>query len=195
MGDGDQLIGWLVAEVLTHEHREDHVREAVFDRCRSLGIQPPSTGRIDWLVRSAFHRFEARWCASVFERLSAETQHALDDLLANGSAHDETEAETIESRRSVLSELKRDAGAVSLESVLTEIAKLERLRGLGLRADLFSDVSLKIVQRRFSEDRRAPGWPPGRTRSTLAHDQPDRHPKRDRSTGWDHTSVRQLDVA
>jgi hypothetical protein len=32
-------------------------------------------------MRSAFHRFEARWCASVFERLSAETQRALDAYL------------------------------------------------------------------------------------------------------------------
>ena len=145
--DGDQLIAWLIAEVLPHEHREDHIREAVFERCRSLRIEPPSTGRIDRLVRSAFHRFEAHWCASVFERLSAETQRALDDLLATGSADDETDAQTTESRRSILNELKADAGAVSLESVLVEIAKLERLRSLGLPTELFRDVSLKVVGR------------------------------------------------
>jgi hypothetical protein len=44
-------------------------------------------------------------------------------------------------------ELKADAGAISLESVMAEIAKLERLRSLGLPADLFRDVSLKVVER------------------------------------------------
>ncbi len=43
-----------------------------------------------------------------------------------------TDAEATENRRSILNELKADAGAISLESVLTEIAKLRRLRGLGL---------------------------------------------------------------
>jgi hypothetical protein len=32
-------------------------------------------------LRSAFHGIEARWGASIIERLSGETQHALDDLL------------------------------------------------------------------------------------------------------------------
>jgi hypothetical protein len=37
--DGDQPIAWLVPEVLTQEHRGDHVRGAVFERCRSLRIE------------------------------------------------------------------------------------------------------------------------------------------------------------
>jgi hypothetical protein len=83
----------------------------------------------------------------VFERLSAETQRALDDLLATGSSDNETDAQTTEGRRSILNELKADAGAVSLESVLVEIAKLERLRSLELPTGLFRDVSLKVVER------------------------------------------------
>ena len=50
-------------------------------------------------------------------------------------------------RRSTLKQLKADPGAISLESVLAEIAKLERLHALGLPADLFSDVSLTVVER------------------------------------------------
>jgi hypothetical protein len=129
-----------------------NVREAVFDRCRAQHIEPPSAGRVDRLVRSAFHIFEEHWCASVFEQLGAATQLALDDLIATGSADDETDAEATESRRSVLNELKTDAGAVSLESVITEIAKLERLRSLGLPSGLFDDVSLRVVERFQASD-------------------------------------------
>ena len=50
-------------------------------------------------------------------------------------------------RRSTLKQLKADPGAISLESVLAEIAKLERLHALGLPADLFSDVSPTVVER------------------------------------------------
>jgi hypothetical protein len=52
----------------------------VFERCRPLRIEPPSIGRVDGLVRSAFHIFEERWCASVSERLDVVTHPALDDL-------------------------------------------------------------------------------------------------------------------
>ena len=133
--------------MLPQEPREDHVGEALFARCRVLRIEPPSSGRIERLVRSAFHSFEERWCASVFERLDVATQRALDDLLLTGSDDDDTNAEATETRRSGLNELKADAGAISLESVLTEIAKLERLRSLGLSTDVFRDVSLKVVER------------------------------------------------
>jgi hypothetical protein len=83
--DGHELVVWSVARVLPIEHREDHVREAVFDRCRAQHIEPPSAGRVDRLVRSGIHIFEEHWCASVFEQLGAATQLALDDLIATGS--------------------------------------------------------------------------------------------------------------
>jgi hypothetical protein len=120
--------------------------KAVYERCRAQRIEPPSIGRIDRFVRSAFHAFEERWCAAVLERLGPTTQNALDELLVTGPADDGT-GEPAESRRSVLNELKADAGAISLDSVISEIAKLERLRSLGLPADLFGDVSLKVVER------------------------------------------------
>ena len=68
---------------------------------------------------------------------------ALDELLATGPADDGT-GEPAESWRSVLNELKADAGAIS---ILSEIAKLERLRSLALSSELFGDVSLKVVER------------------------------------------------
>jgi hypothetical protein len=54
--DGHELVAWLVAHVPPNEHREDHVCEAVFERCRTQRIEPPSTGRIDRLVRSVTSR-------------------------------------------------------------------------------------------------------------------------------------------
>src|SRR5262249_33353424 len=49
--DGHELLTWLAQQVLPHDARDEHVREAVFERCRALRIEPPSSGRIDRLVR------------------------------------------------------------------------------------------------------------------------------------------------
>jgi hypothetical protein len=83
----------------------------------------------------------------VLERLNAATQRALDDPLMTGGADDDTNAEATETRRSGLNELKAEAGAIGLDSVLAEIAKLERLRSLGLPTDVFRGVSLNVVER------------------------------------------------
>ncbi|MDX6428859.1 MAG: hypothetical protein QOE54_1225 [Streptosporangiaceae bacterium] len=47
--------------------------------------------------------------------------------------------------RSHLAELKTDPGAPGLESLLAEANKLERVRRLELPADLFAEVSEKLV--------------------------------------------------
>ncbi len=69
----------------------------------------------------------------MFERLGPATRQALNELLVTGRAEDGADAEAADGHRSVLNELKADAGAISLESVLAEIAKLQRLRGWGCR--------------------------------------------------------------
>jgi hypothetical protein len=119
-------------------------------------------------LRSAFHSFEAHWSASILERLSGETQHALDDLLVTNASDGETDVDAPEHRRSILNELTADAGAISLESVLAEIAKLERLRAVGLPPDLFGDVSLKVVERFGNGPRRQPQTSCARTRRLWA---------------------------
>ncbi|KAB2588034.1 transposase [Streptomyces arboris] len=47
--------------------------------------------------------------------------------------------------RSHFAELKADPGAPGLESLLAEVNKLQRVRRLELPADLFADVSEKLV--------------------------------------------------
>ncbi len=146
--DGHALVAWLAEQVLPHEHRLEPLREAFFARCRALHLEPPAPGRVDRLLRSAGHAFEERWCATVWERLSLPTRTALEGLLTTGATTaEEPDAAVADAGRSALHELKADPGAIRLESVLVEIAKLERLRALGLPAALFHDVSPKVVER------------------------------------------------
>ena len=39
--DVNELVAGLAEQVLPHEHREDHVRDALVERCRALHIEPP----------------------------------------------------------------------------------------------------------------------------------------------------------
>ncbi len=102
---------------------------------------------------------DERLCDVVVARLVPETIAGLEELVA-----DDENASTVPSGPedgraavgggvSLLAELKRDPGRLGLEALLTEIAKLERVRALGLAADLLSD---------FAERRDPPFRPPNR---------------------------------
>ena len=51
----------------------------------------------------------------------------------------------VEESTSRLALLRRQPGAVGIESVLDELAKLEIVHGLGLPVDLFSSVSPRVI--------------------------------------------------
>jgi hypothetical protein len=57
----------------------------------------------------------------------------------------DAEQRTLFPIRSDLAVIKEGAGALKVETVLDEIAKLEQLRALGLPEDLFWDVPAKLV--------------------------------------------------
>ncbi len=137
--DADKLVDWLTAEVVPRDRALDRVRAAVYVRCRELRLEPPTPERIERLVRSALASHEQQVSTTVRGRLSAKSVEALDGLLtpAKSSVSDG------ELARAPLVELKTDPGPAGLESVLAEIAKLQRLRAIGLPSDLFADVAPK----------------------------------------------------
>jgi len=69
--DGHELVAWLAERVMPNEQRADHVREAVFERCRVPRLEPPSTGALIAWVRLAFHTFEERRCSNVLASLAS----------------------------------------------------------------------------------------------------------------------------
>jgi hypothetical protein len=140
--DADQLVDWMTNEVVPHERALDRVRAAVYARCRELRLEPPTPERIERLVRSALATHEQQVSTAVRGRLSAKSVEALDGLLTptKPSVADG------ELARAPLVELKTDPGPASLESVLAEIAKLQRLRAIELPSDLFADVAPRARQ-------------------------------------------------
>jgi TnpA family transposase len=138
VADQQQVAEWLVTHVLPETQQPEVARAAFVDRCRALGLEPPTPHRVERHLRSALAAYDAQVCGTVFGRLSPGTRARLDDLLR--VAPDPAS-------RSALADLKLDPGPLSVETVRQEAAKLERLRQVDLPPDLFRDVSPKLVAR------------------------------------------------
>jgi hypothetical protein len=131
--DEEKLIAWLADEVCPVELVEDRLREALLVECRERSIEPP--GRVDRIITAAQTRAEKALCARTIERLGDVGVARLLALVA----------EENEDGAALLASLKRDPGAVGLESLLTEITKLNDVRRLGLPDGLFTDCSEKLL--------------------------------------------------
>lgn len=131
---------WLAASICQAERRADRVREELLAQCRAGQIEPPSAGRCDRIIRSALHQAEQALTARVIARLGPDASARLAALAA---AADDDEADGAEP--SALALIESVPGNVSLESMLTEIAKLDAARAVELPDGLFADVAPKVI--------------------------------------------------
>ena len=166
LADEEALVEWLCQEVLAEQRQEEALIASLYTRCKEKRIDPPTPDRVRRLVHTAIHRFDERLCASIMQQLPVETRTQLDALLIvenpETQAREETPSADLDTPiekgaeeasqelalprpQSALHALKQDVGPLSLERVLQEIAKLERIHQLGLPADLFAHVSAKTV--------------------------------------------------
>jgi TnpA family transposase len=166
LADEEAVVEWLCQEVVAEQRQEEALVVSFYAHCKEQLIDPPTPDRVRRLVHTAIHRFDERLSASIMQGLSLETRSRLDALLTLElpeaptreemvSALEEAsgETETVEASQegepprpqSALHALKQDTGPLSLERVLQEIAKLERIHQLGLPADLFAQVSGKTL--------------------------------------------------
>ncbi|CAL9654563.1 Tn3 family transposase [Streptomyces sp. enrichment culture] len=143
--DQDRLAAWLATELCSVGLSRDRLAAAVVARCRNDHIEPPAPGQVRRLVGKAVKDFEKRFCRSTLDRLSHTTRSRLEDLIAGDGIEHGADGAVAGGGRSHFTELKTDPGAPGLESLLAEVNKLERVRRLDLPADLFADVSEKLV--------------------------------------------------
>jgi hypothetical protein len=139
--DAETVAEWLTAHILPHEAKQDSLIAAVYQRYRALKIEPPTSGRIERLVRPAQRRYSEQFCEQIATRLSAETKRQLDALLTLEVNEDGAVA-----FRSAFGHLKTDAGTISLKGILAEIEQLQRIRQVALPTGLFEDVPPHLVK-------------------------------------------------
>lgn len=144
--DAEALTEWLVDNVTQLERAPEQVRAELLARARDQRIEPPTCGRIERIVRAALERGEKQLMGRACADLSAATRTRLNELVFGvpDDRIDEPVSGAIEVG-DVLAWVKTDPGRLSLNTMLTEIGKLEAIRAIGLPADLLSRVAPKIV--------------------------------------------------
>ncbi|MGI8913679.1 MAG: DUF4158 domain-containing protein [Chloroflexota bacterium] len=80
--DVDALTEWLAVDVVRTDHHLERLRAAVLEYCRLHHLEPPSSDRMDRLIRSALHTDEERLAHTILECLTPTTRAQLDALLA-----------------------------------------------------------------------------------------------------------------
>ena len=138
--DAERLVDWLHRTVLPDDHHPEHLHQAALSWCRNHQIEPPTPARLERMIRSALKAYEDEFFATTYAQLSTACGLALDALLGVSEPSSDLRSST-----SFFRALRSDPGRVSLKSVLQELAKLERIRSLGLPDDLFASVSSKVL--------------------------------------------------
>ncbi len=150
--DAGRLEAWLCDQAVAVGGSQDRLAALVEARCLELSIKPPSTDRLDRIVRAALHAHDERIYADILERLAPAVRSRLEALLrpANSKPDDSPPESVSGTAPAVLLRLRRDPGRPSLASVLDEMAKLALVRGIGLPADLF-DATLPHDLERYRQ--------------------------------------------
>src|SRR5260370_10639021 len=166
LADEEAVVEWLCKEVVAEQRQEEALIASFSTRCKEQLIDPPTPDRVRRLVHTAMHRFDEQLGATIMQQLTVETRTQLDALLTveipetqvreeMASALEEAEGEAGTEQashepapprpQSALHALKQDVGPLSLERVLQEIDKLERIHQLGVPTDLFPQASAKTL--------------------------------------------------
>lgn len=133
--DRKDLRSWLSVHCRNSACSIEEYAEKGYRRCAELGVFVPSDKIMERLVRGARHDFVEGLLAAVVERLSDAVRVRLDASLADPKAP-----------TGFLS-LKLDAGAASLESILSACDRLDFVEGLDLPYDLLTGVDPAWIRR------------------------------------------------
>ena len=153
--DAEQMQQWLIAEVIPQEYQEESLREQAYQWFQRQHLEAPTPDRLTRLIRSALHTFEQQLYDATLARLPEKTQAALKELLQTeivaplgGDTQEQAplySQETQAQAASTLQQLRMDPGRVGLATMLEEMAKLRRIRELGLPDDLFPGLACKVL--------------------------------------------------
>ena len=146
--DSEEMITWLINEILADEQKNEAITELVYQRFRQLHLEPPTKLQVERLIKSATAKYETHFCEGTLIKLTPEMTKRIDVLLSTEETENDESAEQSgkKVKMSDFAFLKTDPGAVGLGSFLTEIEKLKRIRDVGLPTNLFADSSPKLVK-------------------------------------------------
>jgi len=142
--DWRAVATWLDAEVLPLDLTLEQVTERTRDWLRAHRLSPPGQERLERVLRAQLHAFETDLLTRISDRLTDATRTALDALLlGDAAAQDDTTSESAHK----FSTLRGDPGRVSLDTLLQELDKLQRVRDVVLPMAALATMPAKWLQR------------------------------------------------
>jgi len=142
--DLEDLASWLAEEVCPVELSRDRLREALAAHCRAERLEPPASGQVGRVVGSGVRGFEESFCQRALSAVPEDAARRLEELVADDQVAGDPAVVGGE-KLSLLAELKADPGEIGLETFLSEVDKLDRVRALALPEDLFAHVSERVA--------------------------------------------------
>src|SRR6202048_3223010 len=150
ISDAEMLTEWLRDHVAGEVDGEiESMIERLETRCRELAIEPPTTDRMERIVRTALRTHEERFHADIYGRLSAAIRERLDKLLrpAEGDSDSSSPDDMPGSAPAALLKLRDNPGRPSVASMQEELAKLDLIRRIEIPADLFDRTLPRYLER------------------------------------------------
>jgi TnpA family transposase len=155
VADLEGLTEWLLQEAGQFENDPDKLVDAALDRLKTTLLEPPTLSELEKVARNAAYRSEKKFCERVHKRLSNVTINRLNAFLDPIStlpaqlqatdAADQTEEDEPDVPRAVIRFLNAGPGSATLENLLIEVDKLQRIRAAKVPADVFGDTPMKLI--------------------------------------------------
>lgn len=104
----------------------ESARQFFYEQCKNGNIEPPSTNRVERIIRSGLHQGEIQLADRIASRLPVEARMRLDRLMeAQVEIRSEEDSAVLVSR-SALQHLREASGSARLETILEQIDPLLR---------------------------------------------------------------------
>ena len=116
-----------------------YLQDKIYKYLNENKIEPFSRDQSEKYIFSALNYFEKELFEKIEKSLTKKNKKSLLDLVAD---QDKQSAEAY-----YLRHLKDDAGNVSLESILEEVKKINRIAEIGLPSSLFKDIPHRILEK------------------------------------------------
>ena len=141
--DWRALANWLNAEVMPLDLTLEPLTERIRDWLRTHRLDTPGPERLERMLRAQLHAYETDLLIRISNSLTDATGSALDALLGDATVRDEATAESANQ----FSALRGDPGRVSLDTLLQELDKLQRMRDVALPMAALATVPVKWRQK------------------------------------------------
>jgi len=133
---------WLIKSVIPENTDFEYSKERVFQKLKTLKLEPPSDLQIDRMIKSAIKAYENTLYNRIYSVLNKETISKIDLLIVgNESENDDNEYNLS------FKDFKKAPEGINVDSSLYEIEKLKSIEALHLPEKVFKDISEKIVEK------------------------------------------------